>query len=251
MRIAMLWAYFDETVVNAIDEADGRFRPVDIFVGGCVATAPQWEKFTRQWRQALNGAGVTTFHAKDFYAFEGEFKWFDKNGDRDWKRHGRLRDRLADIILGHADELIAFTSMVPISERGTRRAYRDAALRAFYDATKFRMRGKGSLYIVLARHPELSPWSILKFFEQIDWEQKLGGCGVFQPHDVLPLQVADYVLHSLNKAWGGIETPALRRLQEGCLKRNKPFLQQIAATVNVDEILVSLPSRGALRNLRE
>jgi hypothetical protein len=61
---------------------------------------------------------VSSFHAKDFYAFKGEFKWFDEKGNRDLKRHERFRDKLADIILEHADELIVFTSMVPIKDKG-------------------------------------------------------------------------------------------------------------------------------------
>jgi hypothetical protein len=248
VHIAMLWAYFDETVVNVISGDDGKRRPTELFVGGCVATVPQWQKFTPKWRRALDRAGVETFHATDFYAFQGEFKWFDKDGNRDMKRHARFRDRLADIILEHTDELIVFNSMTPIKDKGTRKAYQDAALRAFYDATKFRMCGKDSLYIVLARHPELSPWSILRRFEQINWEQKLAGCGIFQPDDVLPLQAADYVLHSLNKVWGGIETPALKRLQEGCRKRGKPFHQQIASSANVEKILAERSSLAGRRS---
>jgi hypothetical protein len=42
---AMLWAYFDETVVNVADAGNGKQRPTEMFVGGCVATAFQWEKF--------------------------------------------------------------------------------------------------------------------------------------------------------------------------------------------------------------
>lgn len=241
-NLAMLWAYFDETIVNAADGKDGKQRPTEMFVGGCVADARKWEKFTRKWRRALDQAEVTSFHAKDFYQFKNEFKWLDRNGDPNWNKHGRFRDKLADIILEYADELIVFTSMAPIRDKGTRKAYEDAALRAFYDATKFRTRGKDSLYIVLARHPELSPWSILKKFEQIDWEQKLAGCGIFQPDDVLPLQAADYVLHSLNRAWGGIETPSLKRLSEGCRKRGIPFRQQIASTADMEKLSAVLAS---------
>jgi hypothetical protein len=51
---------------------------------------------------------------------------------------------------------------------------------------------------------------------------KISGCGIFQPTDVLPLQAADFVLHSLNRAWGGVQTPSLNRLSEGCAKRNIP-----------------------------
>lgn len=241
VHLAMLWAYFDETIVNVIDGKDGKQRPTEMFVGGCVASAQRWERFTPIWRRALQRAGVSTFHAKDFYSFKNEFAWF-KKGAPDWNKHGKFRDRLADIILDHAQELIAFTSMVPIRDRGTRRAYTDAALRALYDATKFRTRGKDSLYIVLARHPELSPWSILKWFEQIDWEQKLAGCGIFQPDDVLPLQAADFVLSSLNRAWGGIETPSLKRLQEGCRQRGIEFRQQIASTADMEKLSAALAS---------
>jgi hypothetical protein len=244
VSVAMLWAYFDETIVSQVDDKDGKRRPTEMFVGGCVATALRWGKFNPKWRRALDRAGVTAFHAKDFYAFRNEFAWFDKKGKPDWKRHGRFRDGLADIILDHAEELIVFTSMAPIRDKGTRKAHEDAALRAFYDATKFRIRGKDSLYIVLARHPELSPWSILKKFEQIDWQQKLAGCGIFQPTDILPLQAADFVLHSLNRAWGGVQTPSLTRLSEGCLKREIPFRQQIASTADMEKLSAVLASGG-------
>jgi hypothetical protein len=240
--MVLLWAYFDETVVSAVDAKDGKQRPAEMFVGGCVASGERWERFTPKWRRALDRAGVRAFHAKEFYQFKNDFAWFDKKGQPDWNRHGQFRDKLADIILDHAQELIAFTSMVPIKDRGTRSAYTDAALRALYDATKFRMRGKDSLYVVLARNPELSPWSILKWFEQIDWEDKLAGCGIFRPDDVLPLQAADFVLSSLNRAWGGIETPSLRRLQEGCRKRNIPFRQQIGSTADMEKLSAALAS---------
>ena len=242
MHLAMLWAYFDETVVNIVDAKDGKRHPAEMIVGGCVATAQHWEQFIPCWRTALNQAAVGVFHAKDFYNFQGDFKWFDSNNEPDWKRHGDFRDKLADIILDHVDELIAFTSMVPIRDRGTRRAYADAALRALYDATKFRIRGKDSLYIVLARHPELSPWSILQWFEKIDWEGKLAGCGIFQPDDVLPLQAADFILSSMNRAWGGVQTPSLKRLQQGCSKRNIPFHQQVVSTADMGKLSAVLAS---------
>src|SRR5262249_46138188 len=101
----MLWAYFDETVVSQVDGKEGKGRPSEMFVGGCVATAPRWERFNPKWRRALDRARVTAFHAKDFYAFRNEFAWFNKKGERDWNRHGRFRDKLADTILNHVDEL--------------------------------------------------------------------------------------------------------------------------------------------------
>ena len=54
-----------------------------------------------------------------------------QKGEPDWNRHGRFRDKLADIILNHVDELIVFTSMAPIKDKGTRKAYEDAACARF------------------------------------------------------------------------------------------------------------------------
>jgi hypothetical protein len=240
VNLAMFWAYFDETVVNVTETASGKQRPTDMLLGGCIGSSEQWQKFTVKWMQTLKRAGVSAFHAKHFYPYQGEFKWFKPNGDPDEKRHNKFRDRLTDIILEYADELIAFTSHVSVSARGVRQAYEDAALRALYDFTKGHTDRKDSLYIVLARHPELSPWSIINKFQQIDWEGKMAGCGIFYPDDVPPLQAADFVLHSLNRRWGGQETETFLRLQEGCRKRNKRFQQQIASTLNVPALVASL-----------
>jgi hypothetical protein len=235
----MLWAYFDETAVHELDASDGKHRPTEMIVGGCVAAAQKWERFIPLWRKALDDACVRTFHAKNFYSFRGEFNWLDDDNQPDRQRQRKLRDRLVDVILDNVDELIAFTSMVSIRQNGTRKAYSDVVQRALYDATKFRQREKESLYIVLARHPELSPWTILKWFEKLDLENKLAGCGVFRPDDVLPLQAADFVLHTMKMAWGGTATASLTRLKEGCLARNIPFHQQIASTADMKAILAS------------
>ena len=79
-----------------------------MMVGGCIASQVEWEKFNIKWTRLLARAGVQAFHAKDFYAFEGEFKWFKENGERDWSCHNKFRDKLADIIVHHIDEAISF-----------------------------------------------------------------------------------------------------------------------------------------------
>ena len=229
---AMFWAHFDETIVNEADQKTGKSRPVEMIVGGCIAAQDQWEKFTAKWKEALAIEGIDTFHAKDFYLFQHKFKWFTPDGERDWKRHGEMRDRLTDIILEHVDEIIAFNSQIPVVSGKVRPSYEDAAMRAIYDFTKPAI-GRDSLYLVFARHPEMSPWSILRNFENIDFEKRLAGCGIFYPGDVPPLQASDFVLSTINKRWGGLETKSFQRLKEGCLKRNIPFHQQIASTLNV------------------
>ncbi|MGA3303825.1 MAG: hypothetical protein ABSC72_11130 [Methylovirgula sp.] len=229
--IAMLWAYFDETVVNELDATDGKRRPVDMLVGGCIAPAEQWEAFSDKWKKALADEGIGTFHATDFYAFRREFSWF-KDGEKDLARHSAFRDRLSDIIIEHVDGAITFASMLSVTEKGIRRAYEDAVMRAIYDFTKV-CRPEDDLNIILARHPELTPWAILHTFERINWENRISGCGIFYPHQVIPLQAADFVLHSINKRWEGLETRSFERLREGFGKRNKSFISQLASTVDV------------------
>jgi hypothetical protein len=236
IRMAMFWAYFDETAVYEADNS-GKKRPSRMIVGGCIAPLGKWETFSRKWRKALDDAEVTAFHGRTFYTFNDEFRWFKRNGQKDLRRHNRFRDKLADLIVEYADELIAFTSQVSIGRKGVRQSYEDAALRSLYEFTKGQSDEKDSIYIVLARHPEYSQWSILKKFEVIDWEKKLAGCGIFNPRDVLPLQAADFVLHAANTYWSGEETPDFLRLKEGCKKRNKNFRLQLLSISDVRGLL--------------
>src|SRR5271156_5609177 len=75
MRFAMVWAYFDETVVHE-QTVPGKRIPAEMLVGGCSASDEKWRKLTVQWKKALKDERVTAFHAKDFYAFRREFEWY-------------------------------------------------------------------------------------------------------------------------------------------------------------------------------
>lgn len=231
VKLAMVWAYFDETVVNERSEVDGKRHPIDMIVGGCIATLKQWNAFSEEWQKALSDEGAKVFHATDFYAFRREFSWF-KDGERDFARHAAFRDRLAEIIVEHVDGAVTFPSMLSVTEKGIRRAYEDAVMRTIYDFTRV-ARPEDDLNIILARHPEISPWAILHTFEKINWENRLSGCGIFYSHQVLPLQAADFILHSINKKWEGLETKSFERLRDGFAKRNKEFISQVASTVDV------------------
>jgi hypothetical protein len=219
------WAYFDETIVSQ----------TEMLLGGCIASQTAWDGFKVDWREALRSEGIGTFHATDFYSFHGEFKWFLPTGERDNHRHSLFRDRLVDIIVTYVDEAIAFTSMVRIPEKGVRGAYRDAVKRSLHEMIKRQCAFNDLIYVVLARHPELSPWSVLKIFEQMNWEKRLAGCGIFDARDIPALQAADFVLHSVNKRWEGAETPSFNRLKNGFGRNNKRFSMQIASTADLGE----------------
>jgi hypothetical protein len=217
--VAMVWAYFDE---SAVEEGDPK-RFSDLIVGGCFSSQRNWDAFSVAWTDALQKQGVERFHAKDFYGYRGEFKWFDHNGEPDAKRHGDFRDQLADIILEHIEQGIAFVNPARKVKRPVKDAYEKGIVDAFVNATRGHPRPHKPLYIVLARHPELSPWSVLKRFEQVNWEDQLAGCGVFSPEEVIPLQSADFVLHTVKHYITGKETASFLRLRDGLIKRNKTF----------------------------
>lgn len=40
--LAMMWAYFDETMLNEDENPDGKRKPVHMLVGGCIASTEQW-----------------------------------------------------------------------------------------------------------------------------------------------------------------------------------------------------------------
>jgi hypothetical protein len=202
LRLAMVWAYFDETVISQAAE-NGKLVPSELLVGGCVATQADWEIFSRAWAKALKKERVGVFHATDFYQFRKPFDWFTKDGEPDYGRHNAFSNELADIISHHVDEATAFTSPISLKRGKLRVAYGNGIALAMNDASKMKLFRGEPTYVILARHPELSPWSIIRYFENFDWEKRLLGCGVFDPKDVPPLQAADFILHSINKSWGG------------------------------------------------
>ena len=232
--LAMVWAYFDETVTHTIDG-----KPDQLLVGGCVSSIDKWKAFETDWRKALADENITGFHAKDFYQFRKEFEWFTPNDEKDWPRHEAFRDRLADIIIEHVEEAISFASAVWVGAKEKavfKRAYRDGALRAMNEMSR-RVFRDDPAYVILARHPQSPPWLMLRYFENFNWDNALLGCGIFDPKDVIQLQAADFVCHAINRTWNGLEAKSLTRMSEGFGKRGKIFGTQLASSWNPpDEI---------------
>lgn len=238
----MVWAYFDETVVHRkIDGPDGkvRYEPYELLVGGCVSSLEKWKDFEAEWRNALADENVSVFHSTDFYSFKKEFEWYTPDREKDWGRHAAFRDRLADIIIEYVEEAISFPSAVSVGDTEKtvfKRAYRDGALRAL-NAMSRKVFGGDPAYVILARHPQMPPWLLLRYFENFNWDKSLMGCGIFDPKDVTQLQAADFVCHSINRTWNGLETKSLERLASGFGKRGKPFSTQLGSSWNPpDEI---------------
>jgi hypothetical protein len=241
-EVAMVWAYFDETAVHEKPKGEEKWRPVQMLVGGCLASQAKWEKFAPKWRKALKDEKVSAFHANEFYSFRKEFEWYLPDGKKDLARHGSFRDRLADIITEFADEALAFASEISITENAKiKDVYKNAAVQAMHRLTWKTLDGKRPC-VIFARHPDVSPWLLLRFFEQQSWDNRLRGCGIFDPRDVVQLQTADFVMHAVNRTWGGAANRANDRLVEGFRARGKPFAVQLASSWDANEILGGKPS---------
>src|ERR1700722_3560176 len=106
----MVWAYFDETAIHTKDAATGKLIPTEMLVGGCLASAANWQRLSAEWKRALKKEKVKVFHSKDFYAFRREFAWHTKSGKRDLRRHNTFRDQLADIITSNVEDAWACRS---------------------------------------------------------------------------------------------------------------------------------------------
>jgi hypothetical protein len=234
----MVWAYFDETVAHRKVEGENgnppQYLPNQLLVGGCVSSLEKWNAFDPAWRQALDDEGVSAFHATDFYNFKKEFEWFTPQGGKDWQRHEAFRDRLADIIIEYVEEAMALPSAVWVgaTERAVyKRAYRDGALRALNEMSR-RVFSGDPAYVILARHRDMSPWLLLRYFANFNWDNSLSGCGIFEPNEVRPLQAADFVCHAVNRTWNGLQAKSCERLGEGFGKRGKVFRTQLGSSWN-------------------
>jgi hypothetical protein len=234
---AMVWAYFDETVVH--EQVDKNLIPTHLLVGGGVSTLEKWKALEDKWRQALSDEGVSCFHAREFYNFRKEFEWYTSEGEKDFQRHAAFRDRLADIIIEYVDEAIAFTSAVSIRQGSSpkqveksvyKRALRDGAFKALNALSREVLRPSGGAYVILARHPDMPPWLLLQLFADMNWDNSLKGCGVFAPEDVIQLQAADYLCNAFNRMWNELPSKSAERLQEGFRKRGKQIRLQLGTS---------------------
>lgn len=149
--LPMVWAYFDETVVH--EKVDGKLVPTHLLIAGGVSTLDKWKPLEEKWRQALSDEGVSCFHGSEFYHFRREFAWYTPQGEKDYPRHAAFRDRLADIIIEHVDEAIAFTSAVSVRDGASAKQVEKAVYKRALRDGAFGTGSKPPLSIVWVAHP--------------------------------------------------------------------------------------------------
>jgi hypothetical protein len=226
----MAWSYFDETVVNNRT----------MFVGGCVATADDWEELTARWKDTLHNESVSEFHATNFHTRNGEFDWKTKAGKTAVGRRKAFDRRLAKIITDHVQGAFVFSAPVtPTKGQNAEHAsYRLALDDAFRDMLRGWFWGSFKIeYFVVARRSGIAPLTVLENFSHYKLLDHMSGCGVFPPSVVLPLQAADYVLHAVNrKEQLREDNPSLEFLRSGFKKSKKLFLTKAAPSVHASSV---------------
>lgn len=216
----MLWAYFDETAVDA-QGVGGRKVFEHMLVGGCVSTAMLWRKFELEWQKALDDEGISVFHGNDFYSYNGEFRWF-LNGKPDVARQSAFRDRLANIILDNVKGVMGFFGEPKVGTKTVLKSYDECVsyiLRDMHRSTN----EKNSVTITLARRDDVGPWRLLKMFQNHNWQGRLAGCGIYRPQDVVPLQAGDFVMHAMNSRWRDAPNESFKILVAGAKLRGIPM----------------------------
>jgi hypothetical protein len=201
--MAMLVGYFDESYTHAP-------APRVYTLGGYISTTKQWVKFEREWNEALNDVGITTFfHMTTFEARRKEYEGWSNE-----KRIQFLR-RLHSIIKKRV--FAGFAVSVVLSDY---EEIMNDEVRAYF--------GNHHQFVTIACLQYISNWlraqnykeNVAYFFESgsgfdADVERLLRdiinderlsdrylirSCSIVNKRNLAPLQAADIVAYEVNKA---------------------------------------------------
>ena len=191
--LAMLRCYIDE---SGTYHTDGKMRRLTL--GGCLATAENWDSFTVKWSEALNDENITEFHMSPFENFRGEF-----TSERGWnkERHKNFLNRLLDIIDAHVSSFVGSTYL---GVEKIREAYYWSAKMAVLNLQELiGDRINDDLSIVFAAHPEASNKIVSEYFgEYFEILRESVSITVGSPSKIIPLQAADLIAYEIRKCGG-------------------------------------------------
>jgi hypothetical protein len=92
--VVILHVYLDDSGTHDTSKA--------VAVGGAVSTAEGWEQFEAEWKEALDGWGLSMFHMREFSHKRGQFDnwaWSEESPQRKI-RFQRLLDIINDHVIG-------------------------------------------------------------------------------------------------------------------------------------------------------
>lgn len=173
-RIAMLWAYFDES---------GKHGPsgelLELTIGGLIASQAAWRALEVEWNAALATAGLREFHGRVFLPAGVE--------------------QFVRIIGRHIRLGLGFTAVSVETARAYETAFVDCLLQVA------NLSGTGEpLSVVFAKHPEFRPGRARRFWEIVNVDDaRLGSVSFADPAGMPQLQAADLVARLIGRGDAG------------------------------------------------
>ena len=217
-RLAMLWAYFDESGEH--DHVTGHLKQLTI--GGWIGPRERWKQFDSEWAAALDRAKIKTmFHMVNFENRTGEFA-IEKGWDDDKRK--MVLNELLEIIARNINSGIGFTNRV--FKLRPKDHFPDTYENNLIDCLMHIANESAYSYaekisVVFAKHKDYRQPRVQKLFDFMNYgDARLGTLAVSDPIEVRPLQAADiiaYEIKQLQRNDGLNRRYPLRRLEElGC-----------------------------------
>jgi hypothetical protein len=176
-------AYFDESGFHAPrSQGNGLIK---LTVGGCIASAANWQQFSSDWATTIDSWGIPMFHMAKF---EARVSPFDK-----WTEHERKTrlNTLLEILGSTKAHCYAFTNIFRAGDdTGTiyERCIHDTLLELSMNEEKFT--------VCFAAHPQYKrQGQLLDKMTNHGMRVQICSCSVGDPTDLLPLQAADIVAY--------------------------------------------------------
>jgi Protein of unknown function (DUF3800) len=215
-----LIAFFDE---SGLHKPNGDLEW--LVLGGAIASEENWLQVSAEWGDTLRDFNIPMpFHMVQFEFNKPPFDGLKKD------EHKALLNRLLDIQSKYVKQIIGVTNWKRL-HRGT---FRKIYTKSLKDVLKTvaQMPTSDEISVVFARHRDVSPVTILDYFDDIkDGNCAFANCSTGEPADYPPLQMADLIAYELS-----------RSMREGRPPRYPYLRMKASATV---ELFLLMEARGA------
>lgn len=207
--VASIWGYFDESGEHAA--ADGKL--IRLTLGGFYAPWPEIEVLCRRWREALEAEGLSDFHMKEIAS--------DEHAYENWPSDRKTRlDRFVDILCDTAVSFGAFSYSAKSKKNLFSDAYQLGLGRVLIELENISIDNVTKGHVVFARSTQISQELIGRYFDQANWDNRLGGYSVMIAKDEPALQAAEIVARGMKQLMqDGLCTHSFQRL----IATGKPF----------------------------
>lgn len=230
--------------------ADTSGKDTDLVrVAGCyIAHEKKWKIFDRKWRDALEAAKVTEFHATDFYNFRRQFKGWDKDLDRHIrfaKRFTRIAATRTLVGFSHGVEVEPFNRLIAPILKGLKSSPHDrftplmlCSTQLLHYVGKTWQRHFGPIAVLFEEEEGIG--EMIEYFNYIKrntkpkWIEPFVTIGT-GPKSILGLQAADLLAH---ESW--------RRIKEHLQPTGRQLRKSFKCLLNDGKIAVRLTSETEL-----